>query len=86
MFLLIAFVKIIDGYIYNEEIQALIEFPFLPVCLFKLEIILVEGGKNCPHVACWLLIELTFCFHVSFLMVLLMKLIGFNFIEQKSQT
>lgn len=49
MFLLIAFVKIIDGYIYNKEIQALIEFLFLPVCLFKLEIILVEGGKKLPR-------------------------------------
>jgi len=31
MFVLIAFVKIADGYTYNKEIQVCIEFLFLPV-------------------------------------------------------
>lgn len=53
------------------------------ISFFELQITSVEEGKNCPDVARWLLIELTFCFDVSFLMILLTKLMGLNFTEQK---
>lgn len=54
--------------------------------LFELLSILVEEIKICPDVACWLLIELEFWLYAYFLMVLQMKLTGFNFTEQKKQT
>lgn len=84
MFLPIDFVKIIDGHIHDKVIQPCTELPFLPAFFFlsELSVIIVEVGKNCLDVACWLLIELTSCFYVSFLMVLLMRLNGFNLIEQ----
>lgn len=53
--------------------------------LFELLFILVEEIKICPDVACWLLIESIFWLYVSFLMVLQMKLTGFNFSEQKKK-